>query len=207
MSRTAPLLQRLRGGPSWLLHPLLRRRALEALRQRPRPTRVLVVCHGNICRSPFAAALLARDLAPAGVHVESAGFMGPGRPCPREAVTAAARWGVDLSAHSSTLLTAVRARSADLVVVMDAAQGRAVCDWFGRWRRDVLVLGDLDPAPITARAIRDPVEQSIDVFVETYARIERCTTAVAQALTSSPPWLRGSPPAVGAAGTDREPSP
>jgi protein-tyrosine phosphatase len=145
----------------------------------------LVLCHGNICRSPFAAALLARDLALAGVLVESAGFMGPGRPCPPEAVTAAARWGVDLAAHCSTLLTNARARAADLIVVMDAGQARAVCDYFGRRPRDVLVFGDLDPAPIATRAIRDPVEQPLPVFVESYARIERCTAALVRTLAGS----------------------
>ena len=54
----AGLLTRVRHTPERLLHPLRRRRAAEALRRRPRPASVLVVCHGNICRSPFAAAAL-----------------------------------------------------------------------------------------------------------------------------------------------------
>lgn len=167
-----------------MLHPLRRRHALDVLRQRPRPARVIVLCHGNICRSPFAAALLARDLAGTGVSVESAGFIGPGRPSPREAVAAAALRGVDLSEHRSTLLTAPRARAADLVVVMDAVQARVVCDRFGRRRSDILVLGDLDPAPIATRTVRDPVDQPLEVFVETYARIERCAAVLVRALAS-----------------------
>src|SRR6267142_6184317 len=85
------LLRRLRRTPERLLHPLQRRKLLEALRTRGRPKTVLVVCHGNICRSPVAAALLARELASLDVEVQSAGFIGFDRPPPAEAVAAAQR--------------------------------------------------------------------------------------------------------------------
>jgi len=183
--RASPFLARLHGAPGRLLHPLHRRHALEALRRRPPPAAILVVCHGNICRSPFAAALLAADLAGVGVRVESAGFMGPNRRCPPAAVTVAARRGVDLSTHRSTLLTAQQAQSADLIVVTDPAQGRAIQDRFGRLGRDILVLGDLDPMSMATRAIRDPVDQPVEVFEESYARIERCVATLAQVLASA----------------------
>jgi protein-tyrosine-phosphatase len=169
-----------------LLHPLLRRRAYAALLRRSRPATLLVVCHGNICRSPFAAARLARGLGTTGVRVESAGFVGPDRACPPEAVKAAARWDEDLSAHRSALLVADRVRSADLIVVMDPAQGRAIYERFGRSPRDILVLGDLDPVPMATRAIRDPVEQGLEVFAESYARIERCVAELVNALGARP---------------------
>jgi protein-tyrosine phosphatase len=178
----AELLRRLRRAPDGVLHALRRRRSLEALRRRPRPASVLVVCHGNICRSPFAAALLRRALGGSGVRVNSAGFMGPGRPSPAEAVAAAARSGVDLSAHRSQLLTVDSARAADLIVVMDSAQRREICDRFGRREPDVLVLGDLDPQAIDGRTIRDPVNQPLAVFEESYARIERCVRELERAI-------------------------
>jgi len=176
------VLTRLRGAPGWLLHRLRRRRALEALRRRPAPAAVLVVCHGNICRSPFAAALLAAEFAPAGVRVDSAGFIVPNRRCPPAAVTVAARRGVDLSGHRSNLLTADVAHSADLIVVMAPAQGNAIHDRFGRLYRDILVLGDLDPTSIATRVIRDPVDQGTEVFEESYARIERCVAELVRVL-------------------------
>ena len=176
------MLRRLRGAPGRLLHRLRRRQALEALRRRPPPAAVLVVCHGNVCRSPLAAALLAAELAPAGVRVESAGFFTPNRRCPPEAVTVAARRGVDLSAHRSTLLTAALAHSADLIVVMDPAQGRFIHDRFGRLYRDIVALGDFDPTSVATPVIRDPVEEGIEVFEESYARIERCVAELVRVL-------------------------
>lgn len=166
-----------------LLHPLRRRKAVAVLRGRPRPGTLLVVCHGNICRSPFAAALLRQALGPAGVRVDSAGFVRPDRPAPPEAVAAAARRGVDLADHRSRLLTPDLARAADLIVVMDPLQQRHMRERFGR--ADVIVLGDLDPAPPEGGRVRtmpDPIGQGSAVFEASYARIERCVAGLVSAL-------------------------
>lgn len=183
MTENGTAVIRLRGVASRVLHPLRRRRALARLRRRPKVASVLVVCHGNICRSPFAAALLARMLPR--LRIESAGFVGPGRPAPPEAITEAARYGVDLSAHRSQLITADRVRTAELIVVMDVAQRREIRDRFGRAESHLLLLGDLDPLSIDARTIRDPVNQPPAVFEASYARIERCARELRHALHDS----------------------
>lgn len=185
----------LRHAPDRLLHPLRRRAALRALRAGSLPRAILVVCHGNICRSPLAAGLLARALGPAGVLVASAGFVSPGRPVPAEGRIAAARRGVDLSAHRSQLLTPMLAGEARIIIVMDARQRRMVCERFGRAPADVMLLGDLDPDAIATRAIHDPVEQPLAVFEESYARIERCVDAFVSAVRA-PIRVRMSGPRV-----------
>lgn len=167
-----------------LLHPLRRRVARQTLQGRA-PRSVLVVCHGNICRSPLAAALLDRALAGTGTQIRSAGFIGFNRLVPREAVDAAARRGIDLSDHRSSPLTPDLVRSADLIVVMEPGQQRQVLERFGRSARDVIVLGDLDPAPLQARTIRDPVNQPSEVFEQSYTRIERCVQELARILGSA----------------------
>jgi protein-tyrosine-phosphatase len=169
--------RQLRWMPQRLLHPLRRRRAARALLQRDPPGALLFVCHGNICRSPFAQELLLARLPPGlarRVRVLSAGFIGANRPSPPEALSTALRWGVDLTAHRSRVLAPEGVAGADVVFVMDELQQSAICRRFGRGEQDVLVLGDLDPAPVERRRIRDPVEQSAEVFAESYARIERC---------------------------------
>ncbi len=179
------LLVRVRRTPDRLLHPLRRRKALEAMRGRHRPATVLAVCHGNICRSPFAAALLGRELAGFGIAVQSAGFLGFNRPPPAEAMAAAARHGVDLSNHRSRLVTTELVRTSDLIVVMDQAQRRLVCERFGRRPIDVVVLGDFDPVPVEMRTVRDPVNESRAVFDEVYERIQRCVRQLAGVLGSA----------------------
>ena len=184
----AILLERLRRVAARLWHNSRRKAALAALAARRPPACVLVLCSGNIFRSPFAAAVLRRELKRRGagaVRVESAGFTAPGRPSPPHAVTAAARHGVDLAGHSSQLVVADLARAADLIVVMEELQRRSICERFGRSTRDVLLLGDLDPLPVTSRAIQDPVDQRPEVCERVYARIERCVGELARALTGS----------------------
>ena len=176
------LASRLRGVPTRVLHGLHRRRALAALRRHPRVASLLVVCHGDLCRSSFAATLLRASFAERSVRVDSAGLSGTGRQSPPEAVAAAARFGVDLSAHRSQPLTAHGARATDLIIVMDSVQRREVCDRFGPSERDVLLLGDLDPEPGEPRTIRDPVNQPLAVFEETYARIARCARELGRAI-------------------------
>jgi protein-tyrosine-phosphatase len=107
--------------------------------------------------------------------------MGPGRAAPAEAIAAAAQRGVDLSGHCSRLLVPHEVAAADLVIVMDMDQHYTICRAYGRSRRDVFALGDLDPARIDGRAIEDPVAQPAAVFEASYARIDRCLDQLVQA--------------------------
>jgi protein-tyrosine phosphatase len=177
------LLRHMRRTPERLLHPLRRRKALEALRARPRPTSLLVICHGNICRSPVAAGLLRRALEPDGIAVDSAGLIGFNRPAPPEALAAAERYGLDLSEHRSRLLTANLARAADLILVMEMSQQRQIVERYGRRLADIVILGDFDPRPVDTRTIRDPVNDGPEIFDEVYERIARCAREFARALS------------------------
>jgi protein-tyrosine-phosphatase len=161
-----------------MLHPLRRRATTRRLARQALPRAVLFVCHGNICRSPYAAAV-ARRLLPAGVTVESAGFMGPGCPSPPEAVAVAGERGIDLTQHRSQLITAEHLRDWDVVVVMDAEQRRRLAATRLGLSKRLVLLGDLDPDPITQRGVPDPVDQPIEAFRSTYDRIERCVRAFA----------------------------
>lgn len=160
------------------LHPWRRQRAGERVAARQRPLGVLVVCHGNICRSPFAAGLLARALEPAGVQVSSAGLWGPGRRSPAAAIEAGLRRGVDLQLHRSRLVTPALVAGADLILVMDGRQRAVLRFEYGVPDGRIVVLGDLDPVPIPGRAILDPYDRPAADYERSYARIERCVAAL-----------------------------
>jgi len=171
--------------PERLLHALRRRRALNRLRTGSPPRLVLVMCHGNICRSPYAAARLGSELARSehgAIRIESAGFAEWGRRCPPFAVEVAAALGLDLSDHRSEQVGRAGVARADLIVVMDGFQEWALRGLFGRDVRDVLILGDLDPEPIEPRMIEDPIEQPKEVFERCYSRINRCVGQFVQAV-------------------------
>lgn len=172
--------------PDRLFHRQRGRRAREILSSMS-GGRVLFVCHGNICRSPYGEHALRRDLAAAGEErwsVESAGFVKPDRPSPAEARAVAARRHVDLEAHRSRTMTTELVSGFDLIYVMSSAQARSICELFGARSEAVWVLGDLDPGPISKRTIRDPVEQPESVFEEVYDRIDRCVRVIAQGLSA-----------------------
>ena len=147
-----------------------------------RPRGIVVVCHGNICRSPYLEAVLRRALP--GVEISSAGLVGPGRSVPDHGRTVAARSGLDLSDHRSRLLTWDILRRVDLVIVMEASQARYVSRGLRFSADRVLIAGDLDPMP-APRGIRDPWQQSLDVFESSYARLDRCAASFVS-LVSNP---------------------
>src|SRR4029450_7512700 len=106
------------------------RRRAERLREDPAPLvaalaraeRVLVVCHGNIIRSPFAARLidrLVRDRSRA-IAITSAGLIAePGRPAHSVAIDTAAPLSIDLRDHAARRLTPDDVAGADAIFVMD----------------------------------------------------------------------------------------
>ena len=182
------LARAVRHTPDRLAHGLRRRLALGRIRRMTAVRSVLVLCHGNICRSPYAERALRTRLARAGlgsVGVASAGFLDADRPSPPEAHEAARARGIELAGHRSQPVTPALLGAADLILVMNEKQARAL----GPLRRGpgtVLILGDLDPEPIETREISDPVDQPVDVFVTSYDRIDRCLGALVGALAESP---------------------
>lgn len=132
---------------------------------------VLFVCHGNICRSPFAAAALAR-IARERLTVASAGYFPKAqRRAPDAAVTAAAKFGIDLEAHRSALVTLADTEAADVIFVFDRANIDALTARFPQARSKMHLLGALDPSgPLE---ISDPYGGSVGQFLNCYARILR----------------------------------
>lgn len=171
--------------PERWLHARRRREAihsLEVLGSGMGPGPVVFICFGNICRSPFAAELFRQRVAelkpPFTRQIRSAGFIGPGRGSPSEALEAAEKFGIDLSPHRSTLITPDVFRSASLIVTMSAEQVRDLRNRFGSTRAMLLVLGDLDPEAITERTIKDPWGCPPEIFDESYERIDRCVSVL-----------------------------
>ena len=169
--------------PDRLLHKRRHRAVLRRISRGERPRRILVVCHGNICRSPYLQAVLQRALT--GTAVSSAGFFGSDRAVPQIALSLSAKRGLDLSGHRSRPLTTPTVRSADLVIVMDSGQAHHLARMFPIDRARIVIAGDLDPRSCASRGITDPWNRSGDVFESSFDRLDRCAQTLASIIQPS----------------------
>jgi protein-tyrosine phosphatase len=92
--------------------------------------RILLVCTGNICRSPMAEAFIRHELDQrgiGGISVESSGVSGwEGSPTTPEAADALREYGLDVSEHRGRRLDRTMLESAELVVGLSAEHRDAV---------------------------------------------------------------------------------
>jgi protein-tyrosine phosphatase len=86
---------------------------------------ILVVCEGNICRSPMARALLASRLPGARVLSAGTGALA-GRPADPVAIALMAEMGHDIRDHTALGIHLQLVRGAGLVLTMTAAQTRHI---------------------------------------------------------------------------------
>jgi protein-tyrosine-phosphatase len=127
--------------------------------EKKRNKRVIVVCTGNICRSPMAAGLLAHHLAGdlgSAIEVSSAGTNAlQGYPAQDHAIEIMARIGVDISGHRARQLTRALALSADLILAMEMAHLWFIQRWEEIQQEKLRLLLEFDPKA-KSRQVTDP---------------------------------------------------
>ncbi|MGV4984682.1 arsenate reductase/protein-tyrosine-phosphatase family protein [Streptomyces sp. NRAIS4] len=132
--------------------------------------KVLTVCLGNHCRSPFAEIALAHRGGKV-LEVRSAGLIGKwqSKPANESMVNAARRLGHDLTGHRGQQLTLDMLNWADSILAMDAPvldTLRAICGEANEPKL-ALYLGDRD--------VPDPMGKEVDAFNDCAVLIEAGT--------------------------------
>lgn len=136
---------------------------------------VLMVCHGNICRSPVAQYMLQEMLKDSHPHVaiDSSGvgaLIGyPAAPEMRQLMTDR---GIDLSLHTAKQINLDLVNWSDLILVMDGHQRIFIEKKFPSSRGKTQLLGrwlDIEEVP-------DPYGKSLQDYVKSINLIERCLT-------------------------------
>jgi protein-tyrosine phosphatase len=129
--------------------------------------RILVVCAGNICRSPLGEALLGQMLPRA--TVTSAGLVArDGDLAASNSIEVAHENGIDISNHKARKLSDSICSENDLILVMEPQHVKDVAAKFPQASGKTMLLGKW----IGAEVIPDPHRQSKEAFEHAYQLIE-----------------------------------
>ena len=132
--------------------------------------RILVVCTGNICRSPVAEFLLRDALLKAGrkPDLQSAGVGAlVGHPAEPTAIEIMRERGLDLGSHKARQASVALCRWAELVLVMEAHHRDALGDIDPTVRGKTFLLGHWQK-----QEIPDPYQRSREVWDESVRLID-----------------------------------
>jgi len=138
---------------------------------------ILVVCVGNICRSPSGEYLL-KSLLP-NKHIASAGVGAlVGKPADKLACQVAEENGISLVGHQGRQLTSALCREFDLILVMEQGHINAVTNIAPEARGKTMLFSQW----LQKQDIPDPYRQSKEAFDHAYSLIEASAKAWAQKL-------------------------
>ncbi len=131
---------------------------------------ILLVCVGNVCRSPTAEYLLRNRLPDTHTGVSSAGLGAlDDRPMDATAAELLLEHGIDASAHRGKQLSPEMLRQAELVLVMEKAHAANIARTAPEASGKVFLLGKW----LDDRDIPDPYGQQRPAFEHVYQLIDQ----------------------------------
>jgi protein-tyrosine phosphatase len=138
---------------------------------------ILVVCVGNICRSPTGERLLKRTLSNKTVSSAGLGAL-VGKPADGMAIQVANEHGLSLEGHKAQQLTAQMCREYDLILVMEKEHVDGVCRLAPEVRGKTMLFAHW----LNQRDIADPYGKSYESFKFVYQLLSEAADKWAQAL-------------------------
>ncbi|MAZ90116.1 MAG: phosphotyrosine protein phosphatase [Cellvibrionaceae bacterium] len=159
----------IRSGLSHLESLLGRTREFERV-DLDRVERLVFVCLGNICRSPFGEFIAKNESVPA------AGFglsTSSNRPAFKTAIKTADKFDIDLSPHLTTDIQDFEIRESDLLLVMEVRHARRLKSLLKNSRAQIALLGRW--ASPRRLHIHDPFEHDECYFYHCYSVINQST--------------------------------
>lgn len=143
--------------------------------------KILVVCVGNICRSPTGEGIL-KKLLPnktvdsAGIAALKSGLVG--KPADHTALQVAEDNGVDIGNHEAKQLTSELCAQYDLILVMEKGHKEALTNIAPEARGKTMLFGQW----MGQKDIPDPYRQSREAFEHAYKLIDESAELWAEKL-------------------------
>jgi protein-tyrosine phosphatase len=135
---------------------------------------VLMVCAGNICRSPTAEYVLKSKLANRNIQVSSAGLTAlEGKSADAMAQELSNAQGMDMSSHQGRQLTGTLVAQNSLILVMEQRHLTDLCSRYPQARGKTFLLGKW----IGDKEVPDPYRQSREAFEHVYEIIDSACSA------------------------------
>src|ERR1700712_5082913 len=132
---------------------------------------VLVVCVGNICRSPMAEAMFRQRIHNPGITVSSAGTHAMLRSTMDPLARAVLRLnGVEAQKHRSRQIDRQLLHDADLILLMEHRQTQSVLNLAPEVRGKTFLIGKWQQE----LEIADPYRRPKLAFEQTYEQLSRC---------------------------------
>ncbi len=151
---------------------------------------ILMVCLGNICRSPLAEGLMRSKLNFTKFMVDSAGTSGghKGEAPDQRSITVASKNGLDISKQQSRKLVEQDLENFDHIFVMDESNLMDVCaiattDVQREKIKKILEV----PFPGESLDVPDPYYGGDQGFTNVYNMLDQATDAIAKQLDSTTP--------------------
>ncbi len=152
----------------------------------PKPPRaILVVCKGNICRSPLAEAYLKHAMEKNGlpVTVSSAGLETSfGKPAHPLAQVVGTQKGLSLHKHATQPLHKEQVDGADIILVMEWRQRNRLVKLYPQARGKVFLLRQFYDQSV--REVADPYSGTIEDFEVCFSMMKQACDVLVQQMVS-----------------------
>lgn len=148
-------------------------------------TKVLMVCLGNICRSPLAEGVLRSKIDEGSIFVDSAGTAGyhVGNAPDKRSIAVALKHGIDISHQKCRKFSANDFQEFDVIYVMDLSNFSNVLRLANGREDEKKVKLLLDEVDLGFNEVPDPYYGGPDGFENVYQMVDMACEVIAQKLS------------------------